>query len=86
MSEIMQVKGGNDVSSSQTLHQGEENHVERPERDRHSDDGSDDNNGDVNPVGENVGDDVTQLTGRKKKLYELKLKMVFLNFHSILTF
>lgn len=64
----MQAKGGIGWSSSQAPEQGEELDEERPDHEHSEDD-------DDRAVLDNVEGDVTQLTGRKKKLFELRLKM-----------
>lgn len=66
--EVVQAKGGIGWSSSQAPEQGEELDEERPDHE-HSEDVDD------RVVLDNVEGDVTQLTGRKKKLFELRLKM-----------
>lgn len=65
----MQDKRGNYESTALASEQDEE---EKSVFEEKSDD--DDNH----PVQENVEGDGTQLTGRQKKLFELRLKMVFL--------
>jgi hypothetical protein len=67
--EVVQAKGGIGWSSSQAPEQGEELDEERPDHEHSEDD-------DDRAVLDNVEGDVTQLTGRKKKLFELRLKMV----------
>ncbi|KAG6779674.1 hypothetical protein NC652_011741 [Populus alba x Populus x berolinensis] len=66
--EVVQAKGGIGWSSSQAPEQGEELDEERPDHEHSEDD-------DDRVVLDNVEGDVTQLTGRKKKLFELRLKM-----------
>lgn len=66
--EVVQAKGGIGWSSSQAPEQGEELDEERPDHEHSEDD-------DDRAVLDNVEGDVTQLTGRKKKLFELRLKM-----------
>lgn len=66
--EVVQAKGGIGWSSSQAPEQGEELDEDRPDHE-HSEDEDD------RVVLYNVEGDVTQLTGRKKKLFELRLKM-----------
>ncbi|KAH8510506.1 hypothetical protein H0E87_008167 [Populus deltoides] len=66
--EVVQAKGGIGWSSSQAPEQGEELDEERPDHEHSEDD-------DDHAVLDNVEGDVTQLTGRKKKLFELRLKM-----------
>lgn len=66
--EVVQAKGGIGWSSSQAPEQGEELDEERPDHEHSEDD-------DDRVVLYNVEGDVTQLTGRKKKLFELRLKM-----------
>ncbi|KAL9354225.1 hypothetical protein Peur_052195 [Populus x canadensis] len=66
--EVVQAKGGIGWSSSQAPEQGEELDEERPDHEHSEDD-------DGHAVLDNVEGDVTQLTGRKKKLFELRLKM-----------
>ncbi|XP_011046667.1 PREDICTED: pre-mRNA-splicing factor syf2 isoform X1 [Populus euphratica] len=66
--EVVQAKGGIGWSSSQAPQQGEELDEERPDHEHSEDD-------DDHAVLYNVEGDVTQLTGRKKKLFELRLKM-----------
>ena len=67
--EVVQAKGGSGWSTSQAPEQGEELDEERPDLE-HSEDDAD------RAVLDNVVGDVTQLTGRKKRLFELRLKMV----------
>lgn len=66
--EVVQAKGGIGWSSSQAPEQGEELDEERSDHEHSEDD-------DDRAVLDNVEGDVTQLTGRKKKLFELRLKM-----------
>uniref|UniRef100_A0A6M2ECR9 Pre-mRNA-splicing factor SYF2 n=1 Tax=Populus davidiana TaxID=266767 RepID=A0A6M2ECR9_9ROSI len=66
--EVVQAKCGIGWSSSQAPEQGEELDEERPDHEHSEDD-------DDRVVLYNVEGDVTQLTGRKKKLFELRLKM-----------
>ncbi|KAF2322712.1 hypothetical protein P3X46_010649 [Hevea brasiliensis] len=67
--EVVQDKGGNYGSTTLASEQDEVQHDERSVFEEESDD--DDNH----PVQENVEGDGTQLTGRQKKLFELRLKM-----------
>lgn len=67
-SEVVQAKGGSGWSTSQAPEQGEELDEERPDLEHSEDD-------DDRAVLDNVVGDVTQLTGRKKRLFELRLKM-----------
>ncbi|KAJ6765884.1 GCIP-INTERACTING PROTEIN P29 [Salix purpurea] len=66
--EVVQAKGGSGWSTSQAPEQGEELDEERPDLEHSEDD-------DERAVVDNVVGDVTQLTGRKKRLFELRLKM-----------
>uniref|UniRef100_A0A6N2M0G7 Pre-mRNA-splicing factor SYF2 n=1 Tax=Salix viminalis TaxID=40686 RepID=A0A6N2M0G7_SALVM len=66
--EVVQAKGGSGWSTSQAPEQGEELDEERPDLEHSEDD-------DDRAVLDNVVGDVTQLTGRKKRLFELRLKM-----------
>ncbi|KAJ6402994.1 hypothetical protein OIU84_014997 [Salix udensis] len=66
--EVVQAKGGSGWSTSQAPEQGEELDEERPYLEHSEDD-------DDRAVLDNVVGDVTQLTGRKKRLFELRLKM-----------
>lgn len=62
-SDVVQASGGNGLLESDILDHGEASHDEGPEH------------GDDHPVEENADVDVTKLTGREKKLFELRLKM-----------
>ncbi|KAF9684504.1 hypothetical protein SADUNF_Sadunf04G0125000 [Salix dunnii] len=66
--EVVQAKGGSGWSTSQAPEQGQELDEERPDLEHSEDD-------DDSAVLDNVVGDVTQLTGRKKRLFELRLKM-----------
>ncbi|KAG5247946.1 GCIP-interacting family protein [Salix suchowensis] len=66
--EVVQANGGSGWSTSQAPEQGEELDEERPDLEHSEDD-------DERAVVDNVVGDVTQLTGRKKRLFELRLKM-----------
>ncbi|CAK7329472.1 unnamed protein product [Dovyalis caffra] len=70
--EVVQAQSGSGRFSSQAPEQGEEFDVERPDHEQHSED---DDNADNHAVEDNMVGDVTQLTGRKKKLFELRLRM-----------
>jgi uncharacterized membrane protein YcjF (UPF0283 family) len=66
----VQARGGVGQSNSGALEQYEDLHDDRQDSEDHADGDKD------NPVEENVEVDVTKLTGRKKKLWELRNKMV----------
>lgn len=64
-----QAGGGNSPSGPVGADQGEDVHGQRPDSEEHADED------DEKLVEENVEGDFTQLTGRQKKLFELRLKM-----------
>lgn len=72
ISEVVHAKGSNDKPGALVSDQDEEQHDGRSDFEQHSADDNDDNN----PVQENIEGDVTKLTGRQKKLFDLRLKMV----------
>lgn len=65
----MQANGGSGKSNSEAAEQEEYVHNEKPDSEEHADDGDD------HPE-ENMEGDFTKFTGRKKKLWELRMKMV----------
>lgn len=66
----MQATGGSSHSKSGAIDQAEEIHDERPHEEEGSDGDSD------HDAEKNIEGDGTNLTGRQKKLFELRLKMV----------
>ncbi|BFG42336.1 hypothetical protein CerSpe_286090 [Prunus speciosa] len=67
-SEDVQANGGSGKSNSEAAEQEEYVHNEKPDSEEHADDGDD------HPE-ENMEGDFTKFTGRKKKLWELRMKM-----------
>ncbi|GMY05425.1 pre-mRNA-splicing factor syf2 [Fagus crenata] len=67
---LVQARGGVGQSNSGALEQYEDLHDDRQDSEDHADGDKD------NPVEENLEVDVTKLTGRKKKLWELRNKMI----------
>ncbi|KAJ4834535.1 hypothetical protein Tsubulata_013679, partial [Turnera subulata] len=70
---VFQPKDGNELPSSSAPDRGEESQYGRVESEQRSEGDSEDD--DEPPFQENVEGDVTKLTGRQKKLFELRLKM-----------
>lgn len=70
MTEVLQGSGGNSQPDEHAVKQHIDLHDERP-------DSEEDSDGDNKThVEENIEGDITKLTGRQKKLFELRLKMV----------
>lgn len=69
MSEVAQTTGGNGELDTSAPDVAEDLHDARPNVEEDSD-------SDNNPAEENVEVDLSKLTGRQKKLFELRLKMV----------
>lgn len=69
-SEIAQASGGGNQSNLSAPDGAEDLQDERPNLQENSDSEDD------HPAEENLQEDITKLTGRQKKLFELRLKMV----------
>lgn len=77
VSEVVKASGRSVQSGSGAPELDEDLHDDRQDFEDHADGGKE------NPVEENLEGDVTKLTGRKKKLWELRNKMVSLSLATV---